>query len=200
MSCDAGFITTTVRHNQGMSTMPLQVVSTLLLDRIDLRCNASQYSVHVWEQALIKLQCTDCLCCAQNYRWKVNCILVQQKIWRTRTYTSKSGPSYQSAWKCCSLRTVAFDSLHYDLLCLFLFWCLVALLARMQFESARLALRLWNKPWGLPRVTKTRKANRKAANAITAANEALLKEAEARDPKSARLVAEQTSQQDLVSK
>ena len=43
--------------------------------------------------------------------------------------------------------------------------------------------RLWNKPWGLPKISRTRKANRKAANKITAQNEALLKEAAAKDPK-----------------
>jgi len=43
--------------------------------------------------------------------------------------------------------------------------------------------RLWNKPWGLPKLTQTRKANRKKANNAIRANESVLKEAAARDPK-----------------
>ena len=42
---------------------------------------------------------------------------------------------------------------------------------------------LWNKPWGLPKLTQTRKANRKKANNAIRVNEAVLKEAAARDPK-----------------
>lgn len=42
--------------------------------------------------------------------------------------------------------------------------------------------RLWNKPWGLPKVTQTRKANRKKANNLIRQNQDVLKEAAAKDP------------------
>lgn len=42
--------------------------------------------------------------------------------------------------------------------------------------------RLWNKPWGLPKVTQTRKANRRRANNLIRQNQDVLKEAAAKDP------------------
>lgn len=52
------------------------------------------------------------------------------------------------------------------------------------------ALRLWNKPWGLPKVTQTRKANRKKANDLIRQNQAVLKEAAAKDPRNVQATAD----------
>ena len=43
--------------------------------------------------------------------------------------------------------------------------------------------RLWNKPWGLPKISRTRKANRRKQNNLILSNEAVLQEAKAREPK-----------------